>query len=203
MNTPLELRQYVWEGPYAQWRAGAAHDPGLCADARAQWMSPGERLILRSCEMIGDPGFFLYDDHTPPAEPQTRGAGYKHVPFRWDARRAPTELSVDADVPNRARFGVLLAACQDYIDIQLRIVNIKQVPLGPIDWSFCVIALESPTLRDPRQTRTFIYDGQKLRSFAELRVGSGITLIPIAGGNGFGPAGPAPLPRAATQATAP
>ena len=51
MRESIEIRPYVWSGPYAEWRAAARHDPGLCADLRAPWMAPGERLIVRACEI--------------------------------------------------------------------------------------------------------------------------------------------------------
>ena len=78
MKPTLELRPYTWAGPYAEMRAAhrAVHDPGLCADVRAAWMAPGERLIVRSSEIIADPAAFLYDDHLPPAEPEDRGGRY-------------------------------------------------------------------------------------------------------------------------------
>lgn len=200
MSQSIQLTPYRWAGAYANWRADAPHDPGLCADIRAPWMPSGERLILRACEMIGDPQLYLYDDHTPPADPQGRGAGYTHIPFAWDASRAPNHLFADCEVPGLARFSVSLTARDDFVDIRLRISNHLDRPLGPVDWACCAIALECPILRDPRQTRSFIFDGRQLRSFAELRVGSGMTLVPIEGGGGFGPAVHHHLPRAATSA---
>jgi hypothetical protein len=202
MSSAIEIRPYEWSGPYATWRADAPHDPGLCADVHAPWMPASERLILRTSEIVGDPEFYLYDDHFPPADPQGRGASYRHIPFRWDASRAPAQLIADCEVPGKARFSVTLTACDDYLDIRLRIVNNLRRRIGPIDWAFCSIALECPTLRDPQHTRTFIFDGERLRSFAELRVGAGMTLIPIEGGDDFGPALHAHLPRSSVRAQA-
>jgi len=202
MDQSIQLTPYQWEGDYAKWRADAPHDPGLCADIRAPWMPAGERLILRACEMIGDPQLYLYDDHTPPADPQGRGATYKHIPFSWDASKSPRQLSADCEVPGKARFSISLTAREDVVDVHLRIVNHLTRPLGPIDWACCAIALECPYLRDPQHARSFIFDGKQLRSFAELRVGSGMTLINIEGGNGFGPAVHNHLPRAKTSAKA-
>ena len=48
---------------------GREHDAGLCAEARAGWMPEGERLILRTSEIVGYEGGYLYDDHFPAEEP--------------------------------------------------------------------------------------------------------------------------------------
>jgi len=51
----IQITPYEWRGPYAQMRSadGADHDPGLCADIRADWMPADERIILRSSEIVG------------------------------------------------------------------------------------------------------------------------------------------------------
>src|SRR4051812_30985039 len=81
----LTLRPYAWSGPYAQYRDAnrATHDAGLCAELRASWMKDGERIILRTSEVVGYPDGFLYDDHLPASEADGRGKGYTHRPFRW------------------------------------------------------------------------------------------------------------------------
>lgn len=55
---PMTVRPYKWNGPYARWRADAPHDPGLCADLRGGWLGADERLILRTCEVMGHPHAF-------------------------------------------------------------------------------------------------------------------------------------------------
>ena len=143
MSSHIELQPYHWEGAYAQWRDGgnAPHDAGLCADVRAAWMRPGERLIIRSCEMIGYPEGFLYDDHYPPAERDGRGKGYEHISFQWNTDNTPKELSADCVVPGKGRFGLVLRGEVDYVDIMLSVRNDMGRPLGPIDWAFCPISL--------------------------------------------------------------
>ena len=42
---------------------GSYHDVGLCAEVRADWMKEGERIILRSSEIVGWPESYFYDDH--------------------------------------------------------------------------------------------------------------------------------------------
>lgn len=187
MSPKLTIRPYQWQGAYAQWRATAPHDPGLCADVRAAWMLPDERLIIRSCEMIGYPQGYLYDDHYPPAEPESRGKNYKHISFPWDTREVPDELSAECLVPGKGRFTVLLRCEDDFVDIQLSLRNDTSEPLGPMDWAFCPITLESPMLRDPNHERTFIYDGQRLRSFRELDGIETFNIYAVAGARGFRP----------------
>src|SRR5262245_10529730 len=125
----IRLEPYRWQGPYSEWRANAPHDPGLCADARARWMNADERLILRSCEMIGDPEFYLYDDHIPPADPDGRGRSYRHIPFVFDKSAASRELSANCDVPGKGRFGITLTAGDDHIDIRLTVANHLSRPM--------------------------------------------------------------------------
>ena len=115
--------------------------------------------------MIGYPQGYFYDDHFPPADPQGRGKDYQHISFQWQAQQTPAELSAACLVPKKGRFTVLLRGEEDYVDILLSIRNDTNEPLGPIDWAFCPITLESPTLRDPHHERTFIFDGERLRSF--------------------------------------
>ena len=183
----ITIAPYQWQGPYAQWRSDALHDPSLCADLRAPWMPPGERIIVRSCEMIGEPTSFLYDDHTPPAEAATRGKNYVHTSFQWDTSSAPRQLSADCTVPDRARFALTLRGETDYVDIHLTLQNLTDKPLGPIDWAFCPISLECPSLRDPDHQRTFIYDGSQLRALADLDDISHFNIYAVAGAHGFRP----------------
>jgi len=179
------IQPYRWEGPYSQWRADAPHDPGLCADARASWMEPGERLILRTSEIIGWPQAYLYDDHTPPADPEGRGKDYQHTSFQWDASAAPKALIARCIVPGRGAFGLSLRAEADAIDMRLFVRNDTNRRQGPIDWAFCAIALESPALRNPQHDRIFIFDGDRLRSLVDLNGKPGLSIVQIAGAGGF------------------
>ncbi len=79
----IQIRPYSWEGPYAEMRAsmGYYHDVGLCAEVRADWMEVGERLIIRSSEIVGYPESYFYDDHLRPTDPEGRGKGYSHRSF--------------------------------------------------------------------------------------------------------------------------
>jgi hypothetical protein len=150
-------------------------------------MGAGERLIVRSSEIIGDPNAFLYDDHLPPAEPEDRGGRYKHIPFRWDATSAPERLSVDATVPGQGRFTLDLRAGADYVDILLSVRNDWSVPMGPIEWHFCVVGYDYPSLADPQLERTYIYDGRGLRTLRELSGSNRTEMYTIAGADGFIP----------------
>ncbi len=196
----VELRPYVWQGPYAQWRGDAPHDPGLCADVRAPWMAGGERLIIRACEVIGHPGAFFYDDHFPQSEPQGRGALYQHKDFRWDASGAPGVLRADCTVEKQGQFTLELRGQHDFVDIQLGMTNATDAPIGPIDWSFCVIALESPTLRNPEHDRFFIVREGRLLSLRQLTGGAKMAIHPVRGAGGFVPVGHAMLPRGSAEA---
>ena len=74
----IELHPFRWGGPYSEMRAKRAclHDDGLCAELRVSWLDPGERIILRSSEIVGfDMGYF-YDDHFPTHERNGRGKHY-------------------------------------------------------------------------------------------------------------------------------
>ena len=200
MRTTIEVRPYEWRGPYAEWRSTARHDPGLCAEVRASWMAPEERLILRSCEMIGHPEAFLYDDHVPAAEPDTRGKQYRHASFQWDPAKAPAQVSADCTVQGKGRFSLVLRGEDDCLEIELSVRNDLSKAMGPIDWAFCAVALESPTLRDPEHDRTFVFDGERLRSFRSINGRPGIHMIRVAGGEDFIPDGHRQFPVSETVA---
>src|SRR5205823_2348542 len=116
-------KPYVWDGPYASYRdsSRARHDAGLCADVRAAWMEGGDRIIVRSCEIVGYATGFLYDDHLPASEPEGRGEKYRHIPFQWDAEKSRVALSADCVVPSKGKFWIRLQAKSDFIDIELGI----------------------------------------------------------------------------------
>ncbi|MGH9511380.1 MAG: hypothetical protein ACRD2U_04520 [Terriglobales bacterium] len=57
-----------------------------------------------------------------------------------------------------------------------------------LDWAFCVVAFESPSIADSEQTRTYLFDGERLRTLSELH-GRDIAVYKVAGGNGFIPVG--------------
>ena len=202
MEPDILIRPYRWTGDYAKWRqeGNAVHDAGLCADVRAAWMAPDERIIIRSCEVVGYPEAFLYDDHLPPAEPEGRGKHYQHTSFQWDTTNAPEQLSADCIVEGKGRFTPVLRAKADYIDINLSVRNDLAGSMGPINWAFCVISLESQTLRNPEHERTFIFDGDRLRSFLEINGGAGIYLCQVAGGIRYTPDVHKTLPQSTVEA---
>ena len=114
-QNPLTISPYKWKGPYAEHRNRnqALHDWRLCADLRASWLGPCERLILRTSEVIGYETGFLYDDHFPPSEPEGRGKSYHHIPFEWRVIKAPgEELFADCPVPAEGKISMRLT-CRD------------------------------------------------------------------------------------------
>ncbi|MFH0965885.1 MAG: hypothetical protein V2A58_17950 [Planctomycetota bacterium] len=189
MNTELEIRPYTWAGPYAEMRTknGWEHDAGLCAEVRAGWMGTGERLILRTSEIVAYETGYLYDDHFPPCEQDGRGKGYRHIPFRWRAEHAPTELWGRFAAPGKGEFGLALRAREDYVDIEIFIRNDLGERMGKIDWHFCVVGYDLPGLGDPELSRTYLYDGEKLRTLAELAGGPKCIMHQLAGAEGFLP----------------
>jgi hypothetical protein len=198
----MTIQPYKWNGTYAQWRSNAPHDAGLCADVRGGWLKSDERIILRACEIVGTPDSFFYDDHFPPSEASGRGKDYRHVPFTWEPSASSHQLSADCPVPGLGSFGLKLSAGSDCIELLFKIKNSSPRPVGPIDWAFCVVTLECGSIRDPKHDRTFIFDGERLRTFSELKLDGNTTLIPIAGGNEFVPRGHEILPRSSVIARA-
>ena len=189
MPRQIELRPYVWRGPYTEMRQqyATAHDPGLCADLRAPWMKDGDRLILRTSEIIGYPEGFFYDDHFPTQQLDTRGRDYRHIPFGWDVEKAPRELSASCTVPGKGWFGLRLASEKDYVDIELAVRNDSSDTMDYVDWYFCVVGHESPSVGDPTLERTFFYDGEKLRTLAEVSgAGQGEEMYLVHGPQGAG-----------------
>ena len=185
-SSSIEIRPYRWEGIYAQFRdGGAEHDPALCADVRAPWMPDEERLILRCCEIIGVPDSYIYDDHFPPAEPETRGKHYQHNDFQWDTSNVPRQITADCRVPGKAQFQVQLTAADDCVDIHLGLRNERTEPMGPVDWAFCAIGLECPSLNDEEQERTYFFDGENLRSLREIAGTNRTWMHRVAGGDDF------------------
>lgn len=186
----VTIRPYEWKGPYAEYRTQqhAHHDWRLCADVRANWFGPCERLILRTSEVIGDEHSFLYDDHFPPSEPEGRGKDYKHIPFEWQITTPGEELFANCVVPNLGTFSIRMTAHEDFLDIQLSIRDQSPQPMLNADWAFCAVAFESPTLADSEDVRTYLFDGQRLRTLGEIG-GRDIRLYKVAGANGFIPVG--------------
>jgi len=150
-------------------------------------MPPGERLIIRSSEIIGDPEAFLYDDHFPPAEPEDRGMRYRHNRFRWDTSGAPQRLWADGTVPYQGRFTLDLRAEADFVDILLSIRNDRADPMGPLEWHFCVVGFECLSVADPELERTFLFDGTKLQSLRDLSGSNQFDMYIVAGVDGFIP----------------
>lgn len=190
MKERITVRPYAWEGPYAEMRTagGWEHDAGLCAEGRAGWMPEGERLILRTSEIVEYEGGYLYDDHFPPEEPEGRGKEYEHVSFQWDATRAPGALSARCEVRRKGAFWLELDAREDSINITLGIRNDLTVAMEEIDWHFCAVGYDVPAVGDAELERTFIHDGEKLRSLRELQGNAGVQMYQVAGAGGFIPA---------------
>jgi len=186
----LTIKPYTWEGPYSEMRNnGAKHDWRLCAEVRAPWMTQGERLIVRSSEVVGYETGFLYDDHFPPSEPEGRGKHYHHIPFRWKEPRDNRSLSANCLVPNKGEFSLAMSAREDYLDIVLSLRNDLSTAMGEIDWAFCVVGIESASFSDSARTRTYLFDGHGLRTFDELRRDPKMELFNVTPGHGFVPAG--------------
>jgi len=196
---------YEWKGPYAEMRSagGWDHDAGLCAEVRADWMPGSERLILRTCEIMGFAGGFLYDDHFPPCEQETRGKDYEHIAFRWTADRAPEALSARCEAPGLGVFSLDLEARDDRLDIALSIRTDSPALTGVPDWHFCVVAFDAPSIGDGDVTRTFLYDGERLQSLAEVQGGNAVFMHHVAGAGGFLPASHQTFPRGPVEAQAP
>jgi hypothetical protein len=186
----VTINPYKYAGPYADYRTQqkALHDWRLCADLRTSWLGPCERLILRTSEIIGYEKGFLYDDHFPPSEPNGRGRDYHHIPFEWKVVRPGQELFADCLVPQKGRFSIRLAAHADCVDIHLTVRNDMREAMENADWAFCAVALESPSLADSEAGRTYLFDGERLRTLAEI-AGRDVKLYKVAGANGFIPVG--------------
>jgi hypothetical protein len=182
----IQMRPYLWEGPYSQHREKYAtkHDTGLCIDLRAPWFPKGERLILRTSEIVGfDTGYF-YDDHFPTQEQNGRGKGYRHIPFQFDWSKAPRVVSADCVVPGKGEFRLKLAARSDYVDLTLSIRNGSERTMSYVDWYFCPTAFEASSIGNPTLDRTFLFDGERLWSLAELgAVGKGYEVMFPTSGN--------------------
>ena len=204
MGHALEIRPYAWDGPYAEMRdsANIPHDAGLCADIRADWMAPGGRIILRSSEIVAYEDGYLYDDHFPPCEPEGRGRGYEHTSFQWKSDRAPRGLSAECDVPGRGSFSLDLVAEADVVAISLAVGSHLDTPMGNVDWHFCVVGYEAPSVGDATLERTYLFDGERLRTLAEMSGGAKCEMYKVAGAGGFLPAVNQDYPRGPVEAKA-
>jgi hypothetical protein len=198
----ITIKPYKWEGPYAEYRNnGALHDWRLCAEVKAPWPGPCERIILRTCEVVGYETGFLYDDHFPPSEPNGRGKDYHHIPFEWKVEEPHAALSADCPVPGKGKFWLRLRAQRDYVDIHLGVRNEMAAPMGTIDWAFCCVGLESPSIADSNHDRTFLFDGERLRALADMG-GRNMELYAVAGSHRFVPAGHRGIPVSSIEARA-
>jgi len=188
----IVLGPYVWQGPYARMRSskpGFEHQAGLCATVRAPWMEKDDRIILRTSEIVGYEEDFLYDDHFPHvAERRGRGKRYRHIPFEWNAQDAPHALCADCRVPDKGAFSLKLLAGEDAVDIELGIRNGLSSEMVNIDWSFCVVGFDSPSIGDAQLERTYLFDGERLRSLRDLTGEARCELFPVAGCGGYMPA---------------
>ena len=203
----IELRPYKWGGVYAEHRKEYAcpHDDGLCVDVRVPWLKEGERLILRTSEIVGHDAAYFYDDHFPTQEQNGRGRGYKHTSFQWNTDKAPDELSADCKLPGQGRFALKLKAAADHIDIELTIRNGSDRVLPWVDWYFCPVAFEAPSLLNRELDRTYLFDGTRLVTLAGTGDPSE-TMYPVAGKRGsagFIPPLHAAHPASKVQAQAP
>lgn len=189
-DTGVTVHPYQWEGPYAEHRAWnrALHDWRLCAEVKTGWLGPCERLILRTSEVIGHETGFLYDDHFPPSEPEGRGKNYRHIPFEWQVVEPGKELFTDCAVPGVGGFSMRLKTHEDVVDIDLTIRNQMPQPMQNADWSFCAVSFESPSISDSEDVRTCLFDGERLRTLAEI-AGRDMHLYKVAGAHGFIPVG--------------
>jgi hypothetical protein len=61
--------------------------------------------------------------------------------------------------------------------------------VGDIDWAFCVVGRESPSIGDPQLTRTYLFDGKRLRTLSELAGGPKVEMFKVAGAHDFIPVG--------------
>lgn len=206
----IELHPYHWTtSPYTRHRETNAtrHDDGLCIDLRAPWFGKGERLILRTSEIVGFDTGYLYDDHFPTQEQNGRGKDYKHIRFHWNTERAPDELSADCKVPGKDRFQLRLTARQDYVDISLSVRNDLNRAMKYVDWYFCPVAYEAASINDPTQQRTWLFDGKRLRTLAEKIRGLPAEEMYLVGGprgsGGFIPPLHAAHPRGVVEAKSP
>ncbi len=203
----IELRPYEWGGPYVEHRVKYAcrHDDGLCAEVRVPWFEPGERLILRTSEIVGHGEAYFYDDHFPTQEQNGRGRGYEHIAFQWNTDKVPEELSADCEVPGQGRFALQLKTGEDFIDVELTFRNDSDRALPWFGWYFCPVAFEAPSLLNRGLDRTYIFDGERLVSLAET-VNPSETMFPVAGERGsseFIPPLHASNPRSAVEAQSP
>jgi hypothetical protein len=202
-KSKLTIEPYRWKGLYADYRTRnkAFHDWRLCAELKGGWLGPCERLILRTSEVVGHETGFLYDDHLPPSEPEGRGKNYHHIPFEWRIVEPGKEIYADCLVPGKGKFSLRLTVQCDYLDIHLTARNDMRQPMENLDWAFCAVTLESSSLADSEVTRTYLFDGKHLRTFAEM-AGRDMHLYKVAGAHGFIPAGHRALPVAAVEAKA-
>ena len=91
-------------------------------------MNEGERIILRSSEIVGfDTGYF-YDDHFPTQEQNGRGKEYEHISFKWNTDKAPQELSAVCKVPGKGEFRLRLTTGEDVVDIDMTVCNDSDRP---------------------------------------------------------------------------
>jgi len=205
-SSQLELRPYEWTGPYSEMREKYAtrHDTGLCIDLRAPWMADGERLILRTSEIVGYDAGYLYDDHFPVQEQDGRGKSYRHIPFKFRPGTSPGSFVAVCRIPDKGYFRLSLTPKKDHVDIDFTVRNDLPRVMEYVDWYFCVVGFEAPTIGDPTLERTFLFDGKRLRSLAELSgKGKGEEMFLVKDSAGFIPPSHGKHRRGPIEAAAP
>jgi hypothetical protein len=109
-------------------------------------------------------------------------------------------LSADCVVPNKAKFWLRLQGQEDVVDVELGVRNDLAASIGEIDWSFCVVGFDSPSLGDAGLERTYLFDGTRLRSLRELSGAAKSELFGVADAAKFVPKAFRNHPRGSAEA---
>ena len=88
-------------------------------------------------------------------------------------------------MPGKGRFALRLRTKTDYIDLELKLRNDSDRFLPWVDWYFCPVVYEAPSLLNRRLDRTHLFDGKRLVTLLETGDASE-TMYPVAGSRGSG-----------------
>jgi hypothetical protein len=186
MTNGIEIGPYGGGTRYAKMRedAGNDHEYGLCAEVRASFMDPDDRIIIRSSEIVGYENGYFYDDHIPTYDLEGRGRNYKHTSHGWNKDRMPGILCAECRC-GPGDFYLELKADNDHIDIDLSVKNCLDAEMKHVDWNFCAVGYDSSDIGDDSYDRTYVSVNGKLVCLGSLIGKDRTKAMFVDGGDGY------------------
>ena len=73
------------------------------------------------------------------------------------------------NVPGKGEFCLRLSAVEDYVDIDMAVRNDTDKVMSYVDWYFCPVTYEAPSLMNRELDRAYLFDGKRLITLASTK----------------------------------